>query len=786
MRALARHRHNDSPVRSGRIWQRLACSRIAWAEFSVGFSRRDTGAEGARDFVSLLAFFGLMTFLTLLGWSVRDGLWGRIEQVLLGALTQGQPPIRLSYHIDNTNKINTNVLREFMEAFPNLDIVPERSANGTSEALILPSMADPESSWGQGQSDKRVTTFRIDALPLRSPLWSWILAKSPARELLNLGAGKAPLLVAASRHLFQEHFRYDTYRTAILANRMVPCDLKAFLPERIERIDDIRQLVLEVKENITTAQGKRSTVPSYQAFRVIWVDSFPTPEQTAMVVPLSTYELLLAVANHQTVELDAEALEGAADERISQIRLAEIDLETDGISEFDKLARCLGVVQGEVAGEGETGAAKGDDICKASTLALGAPPHDGPGSCDRLRERMPLKYPRLINNGQDLLICAGEHRLLRGLEVGDCAQAAGLTRLKRGVRLFGGRLDATPVQSPQTIEWLGPSRIAVPCGSLSETDLMLARALHEDRARSIARAASDNFAPVARTTDDQMPDWMRECVDYKSANPTDSFNGPRAILTLDGYQDVTVYPVLSTRRLSGLRALGTEIWAFLRRGFQHFDRVAARATREGENHRTDPSDDRALNTLTKSLLAWETTLGRPDDGPPTPVFRLDPAYESALVRFGVLSLILDKVSTPLAAGSLALYIFLTAVILATAIAHRRRQYGLLLMSGTTTNDVGYIVALQIMLSCIFGGIAGYAVFLLTAYAVNALLTDSAIVADARMIIGLDVPSFLPSIGGLTVAMLWGGMTFLAILVGSLILRLQGITTAQAPIELVKS
>jgi hypothetical protein len=78
------------------------------------------------------------------------------------------------------------------------------------------------------------------------------------------------------------------------------------------------------------------------------------------------------------------------------------------------------------------------------------------------------------------------------------------------------------------------------------------------------------------------------------------------------------------------------------------------------------------------------------------------------------------------------------------------------------------------------------VFQATAFVVNMLLAESAIVANARMIIGLDVPSFLPSIDWLTVVALWLGMTFLAVLVGKLVLRLQGITSAQAPIDLVKS
>jgi len=243
---------------------------------------------------------------------------------------------------------------------------------------------------------------------------------------------------------------------------------------------------------------------------------------------------------------------------------------------------------------------------------------------------------------------------------------------------------------------------------------------------------------------------------------------------------VTVYPPHRESKSALLPGLGEQLRGLFSRGLQDPARAASAVAEVGT------ADDTALNTLTKSLLAWETMLGRAEGGAPAPVFRLDPTYESALVRFGVLSLILAKVSTPLAAGSLVLYLFLTAVILATAIAHRRRQYGLLLMSGIKPSDVGYIVGLQIVLSCIVGGLAGYSVFQATAFVVNMLLAESAIVANARMIIGLDVPSFLPSIDWLTVVALWLGMTFLAVLVGKLVLRLQGITSAQAPIDLVKS
>lgn len=782
----------------------FACSQIAWSEFRVGFSRKSTGASGVRDFVSLTAFFALMTFLILLGWSARDGLWGRIEQVLLGALIEGQPPIRLSYHIDNTNKINVNILQEFAEKFPYLSIVPQQSADGGRGALVLPGLsatsdkvAEADGSWARGLSDKRVTPFRIDSLPLNSPLWSWILSKPSARDLPKLDPVKPVLLVAASRFLFQEHFRYDAYRNAIMADRMVPCDLKALLPERLGRLDDIRYLVLEVKENVTTGQGKRSTVSSYQAFRVIWMDSFPTPEQTAMIVPLSTYEILLVAAERQSVDLYAETLDGGSEERISQIRLAETDLDAEGIPQFNKLASCLGAVPADAGDEREADGRKPGDICKTSSPAddvsqaeyRKSDPGDMIGSCERLRERTLLKYPRLISSGQDLLICSGEHRLLRGLEVANCAQSAGLKRLKRGDMLFNGRLDVTAVRSPPAIEWLGPSRIAIPCGALNVKDIGFAKALRNDRIRAAARLNASkplDAIPVSAGDQTDQDAWISECELYKARNPTDSFEGPRAVFSFLGYQDVTVYPPPNDSKLPVLRALRDEIWAFIRRGFQDFSRVRTAAGLVLNNGSEGQPPDRALNSLSASLLSWETMLGRPDGSAAAPVLRLDPTYESALVRFGVLSLILDKISTPLAAGGLALYLFLTVVILSTATAHRRRQYGLLMMNGITPGDVGYIVAFQIVLSCILGGVAGYGVFLLTAFAINILLAGSAVVAEARMIIGLDVPSFLPSLGGFTIAALWGGMTFLAVLVGTLVLRMQGITTARAPIELVKS
>src|SRR5262249_47496356 len=157
----------------------------------------------------------------------------------------------------------------------------------------------------------------------------------------------------------------------------------------------------------------------------------------------------------------AEALEEHGAVRFSQVRLAETDLEPEGVPEFMRLAGCLGAVPAEVDKD-DNEERTGGDICKTA-LAAGQQiiakkkrsPDGDFRSCEVLRERTPLKYPRLIDNGQDLVICSGEHRRLRGREVADCAEAAGLKRLQPGDRLFGNRLDLVTVRSPPAMEWLG-------------------------------------------------------------------------------------------------------------------------------------------------------------------------------------------------------------------------------------------------------------------------------------------------------------------------------------------
>jgi hypothetical protein len=203
------------------------------------------------------------------------------------------------------------------------------------------------------------------------------------------------------------------------------------------------------------------------------------------------------------------------------------------------------------------------------------------------------------------------------------------------------------------------------------------------------------------------------------------------------------------------------------------NKAVARA--QGNN----PASSGNLDDIVKSLLAWKI-----DDR--HFAFRLDAAYESALVRFGVLSTIVDKMAVPLGGGMLVLYLVLSGVILATTFLHRRSQYGLLFMNGVRPWGIEILVLIQIALGCTIGCVIGYAGFMIVASQMNAWLKSSDIIHKAAFIIGLDVPTFLDNLTLLSVASIWISMMFAGFAIGAIILRVQGISIAKAPIDLIKS
>ena len=108
------------------------------------------------------------------------------------------------------------------------------------------------------------------------------------------------------------------------------------------------------------------------------------------------------------------------------------------------------------------------------------------------------------------------------------------------------------------------------------------------------------------------------------------------------------------------------------------------------------------------------------------------------------------------------------------------------MSGVKPWQIGLIVSTQIVVGCVLGCVAGYLGYIGVVRLVNNWLAASDVIRRAGEIIGLDVPTFLSDLSVAEIAIVWAAMTYLSVSVAQIILRLQGISSAKAPIDLIKS
>lgn len=702
----------------------LAIVRIALGEFVKAFAPR-VGTPSARDFLWLTVFFTLSAFIVFVGWSARDGIWERFEQVLLGALPGGGPPIRVATHIDLPQRLTPKIIGKFQKDFPGLDIVPMREFNDQNEAITFPGLSsqpgaeERDLSWGIA-SNGATTPFRIFALETDSPLWRWIRQRAGD---VSIASDRAPLVIAANRSLFEKHFRYEKYRRAIVSDLEAPCLLRSTLPEKLPdvvqidspmlKVPDVRKLdslVLQVRE-WTDLDGPKSR-NGYQSFKVIWVDSFPLPDQVAVIMPLQTAEVAMAAQTWKEFNLYLEG-QGTPTQRVSELRLKDIDAlspetRSGAVRDFSGVAMCLGTVPAEqieettICGAEWSPEVVNDSVLKTENEALKRKikPGDSQNSF----------VPVLAASSFDMSIRTSPQRPMRQADVQGCTQKTRFANVLNPPRPAGpGDVVADLTPESAAVVWKGPSRIELPCSILTAFDANL---------------------PLIEDHD------CTQALDEKA----------RGVGRLDGYKEAMIY---------------------------------AGAAGKTSRQSATGAPAQSLDDIVNSLLAWKI-----DDG--HPAFRLDAAYESALMRFGVLSTIVDKMTVPLGGGLLMLYLVLSGVILATTFLHRRSQYGLLFMNGVRPWGIEAIVSIQIALSCAIGCTIGYAGFWIVATQMNGWLKTSEIIRKAAFVIGLDVPTFLDNLSASSIVMIWMAMTLAGFAIGNIILRVQRISTARAPIDLIKS
>jgi hypothetical protein len=707
---------------SARRCRMRALTRLSYAEFSKAFHWK-SGTPEAHDFLWLTIFFVLCAFLLFFGVSADQGLGDRFQQVLLGALPNSSPPVRVNYHfVERPEKITAQLLDKFEQQFPMLSIVPMRRFDGKSGTIVLPGLSvsgdflddegsttsvsrdrlrenevsrDKGMSWGLSK-EGNLTSLQIFAMPRSAPIWRW--AEQHADEAGKDELGRDfPLVIAASRTLFSRHFRYENYRNAIAANQAVPCVMRMSLPPKLEdpnNPSELKSLVLEVKE------GALRT--AFQSFRVIWVDSFPMSEDVAFIMPLSTVELLMAAESRPQLHVDLEG-QGRPSERIEQIWLRDIPGGSPIAQNFRNMAACLGAVSNGAASD------KGVLACNAEWDRN--PNCDANGTCP---------VPRLRADDNDIMITASKQWPLRHDDVAYCAARSGVGDIFSPKYPLADQIRIDTTDRTPALSWRGPSRVEVPCQALIETD-------YDQNDQGNMRA-------------------NRHCKDAGAL----SAEGLRGVASLPGYPDAMIYASPSGPNNSGSIVRSAQA-----------------------------SNSPLLQDVVAEILHW-----KPDG---SAVFSLDPAYESALVRFGVLSTLLGEIALPLEIGFICLSLALTFVILTIAFMHRRAQYGLLMMAGVRPWQIHYVVAVQIALGCAIGCAIGYLLFSVSVDGVNRLLAAAPIIKDARALIGLDMPTFLEKLTLSEVTGVWIIMSYVSCLIGAVILLLvQGVShSSKAPIDLLK-
>lgn len=714
--------------------------RIALAEFVRSFGFK-SGAPGGRDFFSLSIFFWLACFMLFLGVAAKEGTRHRFEQVLLGALPASGPPIQLNTHIDRLEGLTPAVLAKLADDHPHLN-VPVRDFDGQSGVLFVPGF---DIYQFKPQEDKPQNQSRPASAS----------AETPPQAGTD---GKADIAANERREC-------DRLKKANFAWQCSPSgDLVRFRGLALARTSPIWRWA-EGKNRQAAGEGPEQLV--VVASRAMFQKHFRYERYWRDV----TESIEVPCAIRQDVHAAPPArFPNSVDFPTIVLRMKE------GVRSPDTyhVARVIWVDSLPVNGVAMVVPLESYEKLLASEGRLGVSVH--PETWRSSRRIVKITFFDFDR------VSPSERESIR-------------PAFREFAACLGARENDTPLVSRGREPVCGVIQQATDLPKNADPVLKVPRLVMENQdaslevdenhglrvpevAKCAARAGLAAYFGPDRTKPNLEVGLQRE-----AATPV-NWKGP-AVVELPcsavgnsvsvGNDGVVNDPLTKgnsdTRTCEGMTHA---LLAGFREAFIYVGRGDVRDA--GGQPRAD--DSSGLDTIVQRLLNWR------HDG--RPVFRLDPGYEGALVRFGVLSTLLERIAMPLSLGALVMYLFLAAVILMTTFAHRRPQYGLLLMNGMRSSQVVWMVLCQIVMAAVFGGVWGFLSFALVRGEINASLADSAVIRRARDLIGLDIPIFieLPSVG--TFLLAWAWLTALTALVGIIVLTAQGVTRARAPIMLLKA
>lgn len=226
---------------------------LGWREFRAAF-RRD--APDGRDFLSLTLLLAGLVGLGCVLLAAQTGLTRNVADTLLGRIDGAGSPIRIS--------ASNRQLGSGLDA-PTLARIEDAThivhpLNDAEPGLIrLPGMKGTEGMAGL-------------IVQRDNPLWLWAMGEDGQDD---------PLTLVIDRHFFAGIFAPDAYRAA-LADWMPPAALAA-IPDDLDAMNTLYLLSRINAASGMMDQAQRGLAPV--AWRIRWVESFPTPDRPHFLMP---------------------------------------------------------------------------------------------------------------------------------------------------------------------------------------------------------------------------------------------------------------------------------------------------------------------------------------------------------------------------------------------------------------------------------------------------------------------------------------------------------------------
>lgn len=354
--------------------------RFAWQELlaSLCFWKR-TGSPLQNDFITLSCCFFFSFLLVSLGALIELNGTAVLERVLLGGVPgKGVPVYFRTSSALRVMGLDEPTLRAFNDSKlgRGLGVYPTRPFDLLDATeLQMPGRVMQQGDQSSDDLAKEAVYPQALAISRESPLWQDLMAIDGRVRGASDGPELEVIASLAAFNAMGPKF-YSHYRSSAMKATPDVCPLRHHLPESIIRWDDLASLLL--------AEPMRGGRRFLHPFKVRWVDSFPTPQDYALIVPLEIFDLLKAIENNNEVRVFIEG-GGRSVQRVEGASLMNAASDRRGVEEFRTLARCLGAQRtlqnawnetwsiGNVCGSFTADIKKTDDVSATLNIKIDRP-----------------------------------------------------------------------------------------------------------------------------------------------------------------------------------------------------------------------------------------------------------------------------------------------------------------------------------------------------------------------------------------------------------------------------